>query len=346
MFSARRRPADGGMVVAFLAPMKRRRDALGLASPFVCLGMACSVRAAGGEGPSAAAVDRVDPAPGVPARGYEPAVVSLEVGGVVTCAGALVASDVVITARHCVSRVKQSIDCASEVASAATDIPPAEIAIRVGDDSSAAVRLARGRAILVPSSSDICTADLALLLIDSAVDTVAPFRLRATGVAASQHVRSVAWWGSGLLLRDHVLVVATSAREIRLDEPERTFAAGGPALDEATGALIGIASRFDGSASAGGTVYVRADAFASLFDEAKAQSTFGSPTTGTHLLKANHAPADLGATCTSGADCAAGDCVELGAGRYCSRDCGPQDRCPADYRCERAQGGGAVCIKT
>jgi hypothetical protein len=298
------------------------------------------------EGPSVPTVDQIDPAPGVPARGYEPAVVSLEVGGEVTCAGALVASDVVVTARHCVSVLAAPVACPDAGHPSVRDMPPQAIAVRVGDDAASAVERAHGRAILVSPGDDFCEGDIALVLLDAAVDGVAPFVLRATGAAAADHVRTVGWIDGALVLRDHVLVLATSPYEIRLHEPLRPFGAGGPALDETTGALIAIGSRADVAAPMGATVYVRTDAFTSLFEEAMDESAFGSPTTETHLLKAHDGPADMGATCVTGADCAAGACVSVDAARYCSRMCGPLDRCPSTYRCEVAQSGGAVCIKT
>jgi hypothetical protein len=308
----------------------------------------CSVQGAGpGDAlPSGPKVDRVDPADGVPARGYEPAVVSLAVGGVVTCAGALVASDVVVTARHCVTAITGPVECPDAGRVGGSVLPPGAIVVRSGDDEAAAVECARGRAVLVPPGDDICDADIALVLLDAAVEGVAPFVPRATGPAAADHLRTVSWVGGELLLRDHVLVVGTSPAAMTLREPVPLFAAGGPALDETTGALVGIASRPDAPSSGSTTVYARTDAFAPLFDEAMAESAYGSPSTTAHLLKAHVGPADMGATCTRGADCAAGACVAVDAARYCSRTCGPRDRCPSTFRCEIAAGGGAVCIKT
>ncbi len=308
----------------------------------------CSMQGPGpGEAlPAAPTVDRVDPADGVSARGYEPAVLSLAVGGVVTCAGALVASDVVVTARHCVTALTGPVECPDGGLVGAPALPPAAIVVRSGDDEASAVEWARGRAILVAPGDDVCDADIALVLLDAAVEGVAPFVPRATGPAAADHLRTVSWVGGELLLRDHVLVVGTSPAAMMLREPVQLFAAGGPALDETTGALVGIASRADAASSGFTTVYARTDAFASLFDEAMAESAYGSPSTTAHLLKAHVGPADMGATCSRGADCAAGACVAVDAARYCSRNCGPRDRCPSTFRCEIAAGGGAVCIKT
>lgn len=292
---------------------------------------------------SAPTVDRVDPSPGIAARGYEPAVVSIEVGGQVACAGALVAADVVITARHCVSILAGPVACPGNRALPAREVPPSAIAVRTGDDSASALVRAHGRATLVQPGGDFCDGDLALVLLDTAIGTVVPLTVRPTGAAVADHVRTLAWIGDGLVLRDHVAVVGAAASELRLDEPAEPYGAGGPAIDEATGAIVGVASRPGPPGE--GLLYVRTDAFAALFEVAKAESAFGSPTSGTHLLKAHAGPADMGSICSGGRDCAAGACVSLGDAQYCSRSCGPHDRCPATFRCEIARPGGAVCIK-
>ncbi len=335
-------PLASGRVAPMIAPHPVFRS---FVAPLLAFAVACS------EGspvalPPVPDVDFVDPAPGVPARGYEPAVVSLETAGQVLCAGALVASDVVLTARHCVSVVSSPIQCPAAGSAQIADASPAAVVVRVGDDATSAVDRARGRAVLVPATRDFCDADIALLLLDTAIDGVAPFALRATGPATGEHVRSVSWSAGQLVLRDHVVVVATSASVIRLDELAVAFGAGGPAIDEESGAVVGVGSRADLLGPSAGTVYVRTDAYVPLFRAAMAESAFGSATRGTHLLKAHVGPADTGSTCAHGADCAAGACVALDSARYCSRACDPRDRCPPRFRCEVARGVGAVCIKT
>jgi hypothetical protein len=250
-----------------------------------------------------------------------------------------------VTARHCVSSLAATVECPDAGDLDARDVPPATIVVRSGDDAATAAERAHGRAILVSPGEDFCDADIALVLLDSAVEGVAPYALRPTGAATADHVRTVAWVDGALILRDHILVEATSPSEIGLHEPTSPFGAGGPALDETNGAIVGIASRA-GPAGLDQTTYVRTDAFVPLFQEAMAESAFGSPSTSEHLLKAHDGPADMGSTCRRGADCAAGECVTVDAARYCSRSCQPRDRCPSTFRCEIARGGGAVCIKT
>ena len=244
------------------------------------------------------------------------------------------------------SALSASVACPGSGPTEAPAVAPRSIAVRVGDDASTATERARGRAILVPPGDDFCQADIALVLLDAPIDDVAPLSVRPTGAATGDHVRTVEWVDGALLLRDHVVVLSTSAAELILHEPSSAFGAGGPALDEKSSALVGVASRSQGGRSAAPTVFVRTDAFGSLFEEAAAESAFGAPSTRTHLLKPHVGPADMGATCTAGADCAAGACVAVDVARYCSRACSPRDRCPATFKCEVASDGGEVCVKT
>jgi hypothetical protein len=193
----------------------------------------------------------------------------------------------------------------------------------------------------------LCGADLALVLLDQPIDDVAPLVVRSTGAARGDHVRTVGYGRAGAtqakLLREHVTVLDTSETELEVAEtpmPE----GGGPALDEATEAIVGVVSR--GGREASEAVYTRPDAFASLIAGALAMSA-SAPATSTGTLKVKKGPADMGADCTSGADCAAGVCVSAASAtqQYCSRSCGAHDRCPSLYACQRTQEGDQVCVR-
>ncbi len=276
-----------------------------------------------------------DPVPGVPARGDEPSVVLLGVAGQSFCSGVLVASDVVMTARHCVSALRGPVECPDGGSDPAASLQPGVISVRVGDDALTATERGHARAVLVPPADDLCGADLAFVLLDEAIDDVAPLAVRATGAATGDRVRTVgfdmpradAGPGSGpvKLLRDHVSVAGTSSLELTTRETSAGLGGGGAALDESSGDVVGIASRVDPTGPAPGSVYVRADAFLPLFEAAIAESAFGLPSRGAHLLKSLKGPADMGANCIRGSDCAAGACVAVDASRYCSRVCGPRD---------------------
>jgi hypothetical protein len=265
-----------------------------------------------------------------------------------------VASDVVLTARHCVLALPGPIACPAAGSPLARPVPPGAVTVLTGDDAASSAERAHARSFLLPASDDLCTADIALVLLDEAIDDVAPLAVRPTGVASGDRVRTVSLRtppGEGApaggflkVLRDHVPVTATSSVAFEVREDSGVLA-GGPAVEEASGEVLGVASRML-TACGGGTGYVRADAFLPLLRSALADSAFGSPGASTGLLKSLKGPADLGDNCARGADCAAGACVTLSASRYCSRNCDAHDRCPAHFRCEASDGPVLVCVRS
>lgn len=325
-------------------------------SPAWALWVACSVSgwlACSGEAPgphlssTAPTVDIVAPPVGVPDRGDDPAVVAIDYGGVAPCSGALVAPDVVLTALHCVASSAQATVCPSATPSPLSLRSPGSMRVLVGDDFASAAERARGRDVVVPTDAELCGADLALLLLDRTIDDVQPLAVRSTGAATGEHVRtvrfaSVAGAGVGKLLRDHVAVMNTTATELQVAE---TLAdeGGGPALDETSGEILGVASRNDAASER--DVYTRADAFLSLVQGALAESQSAAPT-GSGVQKPKNGPADMGTNCAQGRDCAAGVCLTVSAAaqQYCSRMCAAHDRCPARFRCQKSQEGQQVCV--
>lgn len=296
---------------------------------------------------TAPSADIVAPPPGVPDRGDDPAVVAIDAEGAVPCAGALVAPDVVLAARHCVSLPVAPSACPADDGGPAPPLRAAgSLRILVGDDTGTATLRARGRDLLVPGAASMCGADIALILLDVPIDDVQPLVVRPTGAAQGDHLRTVGWrlplegGRAPKILRDHLLVVDASSNELELEEIANP--GGGPALDEDTAEVLGIFSRRADDPSR--AVYTRADAFVGLLESALAASESASASS-RGLRKPKKGAADMGANCAAGADCAAGVCVSVagGLGQYCSRGCGTYDKCPTHFRCQRSQSGSQVC---
>jgi hypothetical protein len=324
--------------------------------------VACTAQAVPGPGgPRLPSVDIAVPVHGVPDRGDDPAVVLVESGAALPCAGVLLAADVVLTAGHCAAAPGSgsSFQCASVQSSSGTlfpmPLPPSSLRVLVGGDAISAVERARARAILTPSpGQDGCLADIALLLLDQSIDDIAPVLVHPTAAAQGDHLRTVGFEPAGAggvvtrFLKDHVPVAATSPIALDVYEDGCAAGCGGPALDESTGEVVGVASRWvpaDG-ALAPFDEYVPTDAFLGLVGEALARSTAAATSaSGVSLQKADKAPADMGAACAAGVDCAAGACVTDGAQRYCTRQCSADDACPTHFRCEDTSEGSTVCIE-
>jgi Trypsin len=297
-------------------------------------------------------VDRTVPPHGAPDRGDDPAVVAIGVGGQAACSGALVAPDVVLTARRCVVAMLPSA-CPAGGPQVVTSLAPESLRILVGDKVTSADERARGKEIATPSGDVLCGADIALVFLDTPIDEVQPLTVRATGAAKGDHVRTVSFDGSGggraadKLVRDHLPVIDVSKAELEIGEACDT-GAGGPALDEATAEVVGVASRAPAQCADADArdIYTRADVFASFIGAALAihGATGASAALATGARngkeKTKKGAIDVGAGCLRADDCAAGVCVTQGSRAYCSRTCDSHDRCPPRFRCKKASGGG------
>jgi Trypsin len=317
-----------------------------LAVPLLLLlaGLACSAAPSSLGLLPPPSVDVASPLRGVPDPGADPAVVLLDLGSDGLCTGALLASDVVLTARRCVAVPSGDGPCPAQGAQVTGTRNLSTLRVLVGESAASAVERARGRAVLVPPGDVLCGADIAVLLLDSTIDDIAPLVAHSTGAAVGAHVRSVSYGGGNKLVRDHVPIAATSSAELELDEAPCDGTPGGPAVDEASGEVVGVFSRSGPacSDSQGYDVDTRVDVFLSLVDEALAQ---GSLSHAAHQAKEKKGPVDLGSSCSHGSSCAAGACVEYAGSQYCTRSCSSEDRCPTATRCMGTQQDSTVCVE-
>jgi hypothetical protein len=287
--------------------------------------------------------------PGVADNGNDPAVVGLVIDGQVACSAALVAPDVVITSMRCVTAGDAGTTCPVEAGPPTALRDPASMQILVGDRMETGALRGIGRDIIVPPGANLCEPDLALIVLTEPVDGIRPLKVRATGVATGAHVRTSAFVvgdaGTFKVVRDHVHVRLTTVAELRLDEACWGMT-GGPALDEATGDLVGVASRSVGEACSGPSAenaYMRSDADLDFISGTLRQSD--GPTTYARDAKDTVGPVDVGSYCAQALDCAAGVCLTVADTQYCSRLCGVHDRCPARYRCLATNESASACVR-
>lgn len=183
------------------------------------------------------------------------------------CTGALVAPNLVLTARHCVSRAVSNggVSCNQNGQSLdgehfSTDYVPANISVQIG--ATTKTEVAKGKQIIRPMTPYICDADVAFIVLDRAVTAVKPLRVRyKTPVTKADTIMSVGYGRNNTnvgpsvrLKRNNVKVLATgpntsnqgsavAMREFEVTQSICSGDSGGPAISERTGAVIGVVSR-------------------------------------------------------------------------------------------------------
>jgi len=214
---------------------------------------------------------------------------------VTLCSGALVAPNLVLTARHCISRAVTAMpSCDAKGRShngahLAEDADPAMISIYTGTHVRPEVDLPSANAIATvhPAGTVLCDADVAFVVLDRPITNAAilPMRLHAS-VEQGDMVVPVGFGGGHenavgkRVAREfsHVLATGPTAnadtgavlgpREFEVDHATCRGDSGGPAIDAKSGEVVGVVSRGGSCTGRGNHVYTRIDAYQRLAETA------------------------------------------------------------------------------
>jgi hypothetical protein len=321
---------------------------------FVCSVHAVVACGAEIEAPSPSPSWSADFAPilsGVADRGRDPSIVALVSDGS-ECSGILVAPDIVLTARHCLA--------ADPNPCRPTKREPKRIDVWTGEDLAHGELVAHGWQIEFPEG---CEADAGMLMLDRDVPGIHTSSLRGHGPAKGEHLRAIGFGHRDgplfRMLRDHAVVPGTTPSTFVLDEMPCIGTGGQIAVDESSGEIVGVSTNFAPCGEGNRPIYVRTDAMLGFLRSVlqrsgeavrvqKAQAKdAGVPDASSirKLPKSSTPPKDFGSLCEKGTDCAAGVCIAEKAGRYCSRTCATNDKCPSGYHCV-TMGSRKACMRS
>jgi hypothetical protein len=130
---------------------------------------------------------------GVLSTAADDAAIMLVVGGAPSCTGSLVAPNLVLTALHCVAEEIGTGDCNKVGA----NMPATSFAVALGVNANPKQTVAKGKQIFRETTTEMCSNDLALILLDKDVPGGKLASVRLTPVVAGEDTFAVGYGEDG-----------------------------------------------------------------------------------------------------------------------------------------------------
>ncbi|MCS6899364.1 MAG: trypsin-like serine protease [Myxococcales bacterium] len=258
------------------------------------------------------------------------------------CTGSLIAPNLVLTAWHCVAiNLTEGIGCDIDGNSTngdhvSGDHDPASIQVFTGTNPHfwSGQGVAKGKKIFHPEGFNLCNKDIALILLDKAVNVAPPMKLRLDFSAQIGELTTVVGygktsnndWNSGVRYRRENIPVISVGRDINEYLGENEFImgqstcqgdSGGPVMAGDTKAILGVTSR-GGDCDTGKQRFTRVDAHRKLIEAALAEAGASAQLEGKALPPPPEVKATGDGPCTTGAQCSGYYCHQGMCSALCS----------------------------